>query len=108
MKVQSFGDLNFLQKCRRAIGTTVVVKYAIIYYASHENNTQISKYQNQMLYSERFIDYIFMIWLPGRFSWEDLEQDLSFGRMIRTVEKPKKEMHFLDLTIKINIKLHHL
>ena len=99
-----FGDLYFLQKCGTAMGTIVAVKYATIYYASHENNTLIPKYQNQMLYYKRFIDDIFIIWLPGRFSWEDLQQDLSFGRMTWTVEKPKKETHFLDLTIKINDK----
>ena len=57
-----------------------------------------------MLYYKRFIDDIGIIWLRGRFSCDDLQQDLSFGRMTWTMEKPKKETHFLDLTIKINEK----
>ena len=100
----TFGDLYFLQKCGTAMGTIVAVKYATIYYASHENNTLIPKYQRQMLYYKRYIDDIFIIWLPGRLTWEDLQRDLAFGRMTWTMEKPKKETHFLDLTIKINEK----
>ena len=100
--ILTFGDLYFLHKCRTTMGTIVSVKYVIIYFTSHGNNTLIPKYRNQMLYYKRFIDNIFMIWLPGRFSWEDLQQDPSFGRMTWTVEKPKKEVHFLDSTIKIN------
>ena len=102
----TFGDLYFLQKCGTAMGTIVAVKYATIYYASHENNTLIPKYQDQMLYYKRFIDDIFIIWLPGRYSWKDLQQDLSFGRMTWTVEQPKKEANFLDLTIMINNNNH--
>ena len=99
--VFTFGDLYFLQKCGTAMGTIVAVKYATIYYASHENNTLIPKYQEQMIYYKRFIDDIFIIWLPGRYSWEELQQDLSFGKMTWTIEQPKKETNFLDLTITI-------
>ena len=78
------------------MSTVVAVKYATIYYASHENNTLIPKYQKQMVYYLRFIDDIFTLWLSGRYRREELQQDLSFGKMIWTVERPKKETKFLD------------
>ena len=55
-----------------------------------------------MIYYNRFIDNIFIIRLPGQYSWEEIQQDLSFGRMIWTVEHPKNETNFLDVTITIN------
>ena len=65
-----------------------------------------SKYQDQTLYYKRFNDDIFIIWLPGQYSWKELQQDLSFGRMTWRVEQPKKEANFLDLTIMINNNNH--
>ena len=102
----TFGDLYFLQKCGTAMGTIVAVKYATLYFASHENNTILPKYKDQLLYYKRFIDDIFIIWLPGEHTWQNLQQDLSFGRMNWSVDKPSNKTNFLDLTITINNKSH--
>ena len=88
------------------MGTIVALKYATIYFASHENNTIIPKYKNQFLYYNRFIDGIFIVWLPGVSAWEDLQQDLSFGRMNWSVETPSNNTNFLDITVTINNKNH--
>jgi len=77
----SFGDLYFLQKCGTAMGTIVAVKYATIYCASHEQNHLLPKYGDQFIYFKRYINDIFLIWLPGRLNWQELEEDLKFGKM---------------------------
>lgn len=98
----TFGDLFFLQKCGTAMGTIVAVKYATIYCASHEQNFILPKYRDQFIYFKRYIDDIFLIWLPGPINWKDLITDLRFGKMKWEVNNPAKMVNFLDLTIWID------
>jgi len=108
----SFGDLFFLQKCGTAMGTIVAVKYATIYCASHKQNTILPKYKDQFLYFKRYIDDIFLIWIPGPLDWTDLKTDLKFGKTTWEINNPSKMVNFLDLTIwidssgKIQTKTH--
>ena len=102
----TFGDLFFLQKSGTAMGTIVAVRYATIYCAKHEEDTIIPKYNHQMIYFRRFIDDIFIIWLPGRLSHMDLQSDLSFGKLRWLVTPPAKKVDFLDVTIRINLYGH--
>ena len=102
----SFGDLYFLQISGTAMGTIVAVRYATIYCASHEEEHIIPKYQNQLLYFRRFIDDIFIIWRPGRYNHNTLQQDLNFGKLRWIVSPPSSSVDFLDLTIEIDSRGH--
>ena len=100
-----FGDLWFHQRCGTAMGTITAVKYATLYYALHEEELIIPKYQDQMLYFRRYIDDIFIIWDgKGKYSWEELNNDLKFGILNWKMAKPEYSVDFLDLTISIDKK----
>ena len=43
-------DLCFLQLLGTAMGTSAAVMWAMIYYATHENNVILPKYRSQLLY----------------------------------------------------------
>ena len=87
------------------MGTASAVKYATLYCAIHEENTIIPKYGQQMLYFRRYIDDIFIIWNnDGPFTWQSLQEDLTYGILQWEVNKPSLSVNFLDLTIGITKK----
>ena len=87
------------------MGTITAVKYAALYYALHEEELLIPKYQDQMLYFRRYVDDILIIWdEKGKFSLEELNKDLKFGLLNWETAKPEYSMDFLHLTNSIDKK----
>jgi len=108
--VFQFGDLFFRQKNGTAMGTSVAVAYATIYYSFHEETFLSPAFDSWgILYYKRFIDDAIIIMLMS--SSDDStykafgEAMNSFGehgsRLTWDVTAPGRTLDFLDLTISI-------
>ena len=76
-----------------------------LYYAFHEITVLLAKYRRHLLFYKRFIDDKMGAWNdfddPG--AWERFCADVNdFGKLKWTVEQVGREVHFLDLTIRLN------
>ena len=86
------------------MGTSAACMWATIYFATHEINTLIPRYTNNLLIFRRFIDDIFGIWIDdGRANaWEKFQQDTNnFGILTWEFEELATSVNFLNLTISI-------
>ena len=64
--IMQFGDSYFLQLVGTAMGTSVAVVFANLYFGWHEKKLILPRYQNhfkRILYHARFIDDVFFIWM---------------------------------------------
>ena len=61
--VFKFGDLHFLQLIGTAMGKSVAVMWATIYFAHHKSHRIVSKHGKHLLYYCCFIDNIHDIWI---------------------------------------------
>eukprot|EP00956_Cyclotella_meneghiniana_P035166 scaffold112213_cov44-Cyclotella_meneghiniana.AAC.7 len=87
-----------------AMGTSVAVMWATLYYAYHEVHTIIPKYGHCLLYFKRFMDNIFGIWTGTAQEWSDFCNDIdNFGQLKWDVKDQKlsSSVDFLDLTLTI-------
>ena len=96
--------MYFLQLLGTAMGTSAACMWATIYFATHEINTLIPRYTNNLLIFRRFIDDIFGIWIDDGTAnaWEQFQQDTNdFGILTWEFEELATSVNFLDLTISI-------
>ena len=101
-----FRDLWFHKKCGTTKGTINAVKYATLYYALHEDEVLIPKYQVQMLCFQTNINDIFIIWdEKGKYTGKELNKDLKFGLLNWETAEPEYSMNSLVLTISIDKKV---
>eukprot|EP00804_Cyclotella_cryptica_P027887 CCRYP_003803-RB/>CCRYP_003803-RB protein AED:0.26 eAED:0.26 QI:0/-1/0/1/-1/0/1/0/169 len=104
--IMKFGDSYFLQLIGTAMGTSVAVVFANLYFGWHEKVTLLPKYRDalqRILFHARFIDDVFFIWTGEMDStWESLIQDYNnYGVLKWDITNPKTAVNFLDLTITI-------
>ena len=102
--VLEWGDLDFLQLIGTAMGTSAAVMWATIYFGTHENNTLLPRFSNNLLLYCRFIDDIFGIWIGNRsgMAWAQFKEYCNdFGLLKWDFKEPSKSVDFLDLTIYI-------
>lgn len=106
-----FNQRYFVQLTGTAMGTPPAPPYATLYFYLHERKT-ISKYQDQLLFYNRYIDDAFFIWdnstpLSNQ-KWEELQKDFdSFGKLRWDFSPLSKTVNFLDININIrNNRLH--
>eukprot|EP00804_Cyclotella_cryptica_P019481 CCRYP_006649-RB/>CCRYP_006649-RB protein AED:0.21 eAED:0.04 QI:0/-1/0/1/-1/0/1/0/367 len=104
--IMKFGDSYFLQLIGTAMGTSVAVVFANLYFGWHEKVTLLPKYRDalkRILFHARFIDDVFFIWTGDMDStWESLIQDYNnYGILKWDITSPKTAVNFLDLTITI-------
>ncbi|KAL7476883.1 hypothetical protein ACHAW6_008090 [Cyclotella cf. meneghiniana] len=104
--IMKFGDSYFLQLIRTAMGTSVAVIFANLYFGWHEKENLLPKYRDNLkriLFHARFIDDVFFIWIGDTdTSWEELIQDYNnFGILKWDVTRPKLAVNFLDLELTI-------
>ncbi len=104
--IMNFGDSYFLQLIGTAMGTSVAVVYANLYFGWHEKETLLPKYRERLkriYFHARFIDDVFFIWTGDTDAiWTELIHDYnSFGILKWDITNPVKSVNFLDLTITI-------
>ena len=98
-----FGDLYFLQLVGTAMGTSSACMWATLYFAIHEMNTLIPRYQHCLPVFNRFIDDMFGIWTGIAQEFEQFQADTNnFGILTWDFEEPSPTVDFLDLTISID------
>jgi hypothetical protein len=105
--IMQFGDSYFLQLIGTAMGTSVAVVFANLYFGWHEKELILPRYQNhfkRILYHARLIDDVFFIWIGKTDSiWKNLIQDYnSFGILKWEINEPSSQVDFLDLTLTIS------
>ena len=99
-----WGNMYFLQLLGTAMGTSAACMWATIYFATHEINTLIPRYTNNLLIFRRFIDDIFGICIDNGTAnaWESFQQDTNdFCILIWEFKELATSVDFLDLTISI-------
>jgi hypothetical protein len=101
-----FGDSYFLQLIGTAMGTSVAVVYANLYFGWYKKEFLLPKYQDHLkriFFHRRFIDDVFFIWLGGTDTiWQELIRDYNnFGLLKWDVMNPTTAVNFLDLTVTI-------
>ena len=102
--IMQFGDSYFLQLVGTAMGTSVAVVFANLYFGWHEKTTLLPKYRDNLkriLFHSRFVDDVFFIWSGDTDQeWEELCHDYNnFGILIWEFTKPRSSVDFLDLTL---------
>ena len=101
--ITQFGDCFFKQLCGTAMGTSVAVMYAGLYYGWHEKVRLLPNYTEEIKDLARFVDDLSILWLGSRERFHDLKRDINdFGILRWKVEEPSNEGVFLDLTISIS------
>ena len=60
------GDTFFLQLLGTAMGTSAVVMWATLYYAYHKEHYLIPRHGEHLLYYQRFIDDMLIIWVGNK------------------------------------------
>ena len=101
-----FNERFFVQLTGTAMGTPPAPPYATLYFYLHERKI-IPKYQNNILFYNRYIDDAFFIWDNSKPSsnhnWMELQQDFDkFGKLRWDFSPLSNSVNFLD--IKITIK----
>ena len=104
--IVQFGDSYFLQLVGTAMGTSVAVVFANLYFGWHEKTLLLPKYRDtlkRIIYHSRFVDDVFFIWTGDTdHIWDELCHDYNkFGILKWETTKPKSAVDFLDLTLKI-------
>lgn len=98
----NWGDMFFLQLLGTAMGTSAACMWATIYFAVHESECLIPKYNHCLLLFKRFIDDMFGIWIGSDAEWVEFQNDTNnFGILTWDFEEPSLSVDFLDLTISI-------
>jgi hypothetical protein len=101
-----FGDSYFLQLIGTAMGTSVAVVFANLYFGWHEKQTLLPKYRDNLkriFHHSCFIDDVFFIWIgPMDATWDQIVKDYdSFGILRWDVSERATSVNFLDLTLTI-------
>ena len=104
--IMKFGDSYFLQKIGTAMGTSVAVVFANLYFGWHEKQNLLPKYRDtlkRIFHHSRFIDDVFFIWIgPMDATWDQLVKDYdNFGILRWDVSQQTSSVNFLDLTLTI-------
>ena len=103
-----FDDTYWLQLKGTAMGTSVAVTYATIFFSYWEEIGIIPHFGNFLVYYRRFIDDMLSIIIYDPEQVENLGTKMnSFGptpemRLSWEMERPATSVNFLDLTISIN------
>ena len=105
-----FDDTYWLQKTGTAMGSSLAVTYATIYFSYHEETQVLPTLGNSIITYGRLIDDTGMILdtaaLPSHVTLDNLTTHLSnllkFGDLTWEVEQPSKSTNFLDLSIHLN------
>ena len=101
--ITQFGDCFFKQLCGTAMGTSVAVMYAGLYYGWHEKIRLLPGYSEEIQDLARFVDDLSILWLGSLRRFHDLKQDINdFGILRWKVEEPADKGIFLDLIISIS------
>lgn len=101
--VARFGDCYFKQMCGTAMGTSVAVIYAGLYYAWHEKIKLLPTYNRFILDLSRFVDDMCGLWLGSYSDFLDFQRDMNdYGKLKWTTEQPSNKVIFLDLEIMIS------
>ena len=97
-----FDEKTFKQKCGTATGRKFAPPYAILFTANLEEK-MLEIFEKKTMIWWRYIDDIFFIWEHGEESLRVfIDQVNLFHRTVKfTAEYSKKEVHFLDLNIKL-------
>ena len=104
--LMQFGDSYFLQLIGTAMGTSVAVIFANLYYGWHEKTCILPHYNTKdncpLVFYRRFIDDIFGIWVGTDLQFESLKKDAnSFGILKWDFIQPSNTITFLDLEVTI-------
>ena len=104
--IMQFGDSYFLQLIGTAMGTSVAVVLANLYFGWHEKEVILPKYRDNLkriFFHSRFIDDVWFIWIgPQDEEWEQLLRDYDdFGILRWDFNDPAPQVDFLDLTLRI-------
>ena len=101
--ITQFGDCFFKQLCGTAMGTSVAVVYAGLYYGWHEKVRLLPNYTEEIQDLARFVDDLSILWLGSLERFRELKRDINdFGILRWKVEEPSNEGIFLDLSISIS------
>ena len=104
--IVQFGDSYFLQLVGTAMGTSVAVVFANLYFGWHEKTLLLPKYRDtlkRIIYHSRFVDDVFFIRTGDTdHIWDELCLDYNkFGILKWEIMKPKSAVDFFELTLKI-------
>ena len=101
--ITKFGDCFFKQLCGTAMGTSVAVMYAGLYYGWHEKVRLLPDYQEEIQDLARFVDDLSILWLGSFDSFKRLKEAINdFGILRWKIEEPSNQGIFLDLVISIS------
>ena len=101
--VAQYGDCFFKQLCGTAMGTSVAVIYAGLYYGWHEQIKLLPDYGRFILDLSRFVDDMCVLWLGNHSDFLNFKRDVDdFGKLRWTMEAPSNNAIFLDLDITIS------
>jgi hypothetical protein len=102
--IMQFGDSYFLQLIGTAMGTSVAVMFANLYFGWHEREVILPKYRDtlkRVYHHSRFIDDVWFIWIgPQDEVWDQLLHDYNdFGILRWEFNDPAPQVDFLDLPL---------
>eukprot|EP00984_Skeletonema_dohrnii_P010740 scaffold4215_cov128-Skeletonema_dohrnii-CCMP3373.AAC.1 len=101
--IAQFGDCFFKQLCGTAMGTSVAVIYASLYYGWHEKTKLLPTYNEFILDLSRFVDDMCVLWLGSYSDFLNFKRDVDdYGILRWTMEEPSNTAIFLDLDITIS------
>ena len=93
-----YGDLYFLHLLGTTMGTSAACMWATIYFAVHESNCLIPKYDAFLLLFKCFIDDMFGIWTGDTKTFACFQQDTNnFGTLTWEFKDLSPSCNFLDL-----------
>ena len=100
-----WGDIFFKQLIGTAMGMSVAVMWATLYFTYHKVHTLIPKHGKHLLYFRRFIDDICGVWTGNTTTeWKAFQDDVNnFGILTWDIidVTPSTTVNFLDLTLTI-------
>ncbi|KAL7474273.1 hypothetical protein ACHAW6_001073 [Cyclotella cf. meneghiniana] len=104
--LMQFRDTYFLHLIETAMGTSVTVIFANLYYSWHERTCILPHYLTSedppLIFYKRFIDDIFGIWVGTDHKFDSLVKDANnFGILTWDFNRPANTIAFLDLNITI-------
>ena len=98
-----FGDCHFKQIRGTAMGTSVAVIYAGLYYGWHEKAKLLPTYDQFILDMSRFVDDMTVLWLGSHNDYLNFKRDVNnYGILKWTMEEPSNKAIFLDLDMTIS------